>query len=288
MDIFKIIRKNNVQLFKDAIDVDKSLLYIKDSFGSNLLHKAVFWKCNEIVEYLKDDVKLKDEADNDGYTVYHKACLNNNLEAIKLLGVNETLSIKNFANEMPIITAVKMSHYDIVNFLLEGLTQVDVSYMSKIIGHLPPMIGYYINRKLHIREPLTLYPRDDLVDPYTLEDITPGVLYAFRIDKLNNCYCLGTAETVEIMMKNKYKSTNDNMVFDMVQNQTVPIESILFTVKNDCPDAIKKIFDKTFTEKDIDIEFKDKTYDESNQLEFAKNYKNDTAIKLIESAMKKY
>lgn len=285
MDIFKIIRKNNVEIFKNAIDTDENLLYVKDSFGSNVLHKAVFWNCNEIVKYLCENEKLRSETDNDGYTVYHKAALGNNEEAVRLLGVSEMLTFRNKANEMPIITASKMNNNALFDIMLEKLNYKDSEQILSI-DNMTPRMRYYINKKFTIKEPVMLYPRDDLIDPYTLEDISPGVLYAVRFDG-RSFYCLGSAETVETMLKSKYKSNNEDMVFDMIQNQAVPIDTILFCIKNDCPSVVKKIFDKSFTDEDIDLEFKDENYDGDNQLCFAKMYKNDIAIKLIEEAMKK-
>jgi ankyrin repeat protein len=285
MDILKVLRKNNLQLFKDEIEKDESLLYVKDSFGSNLLHKAIFWKCNIIVNYLKDNSKLRNETDDDGYTVYHKAALSKNIDAIEILGLDEKAAVKNNFNEIPLITAVKMKSTEIIQKLLRTIPDTDE--FLKLSEKSPAIIKYYLNKKMPIREPRALYIRDDLEDPYTLENITPGTLYAFRMDNRSNYYCLGSAETVDTMLKNKYKSSNETMVFDMIQNTTVSIDSILFSVKNECPSVIKKIFNKTFKEEDIDLEFKDDNYDGDSLLSFAKAYNNEDAIKLIEKAMKK-
>ncbi len=286
MDIFKIIRKNNVELLKDTLRTDENLLYSKDSFGSNVLHKAIFWNCNEIVDYLKDDKRLRSETDNDGFTVYHKASLSNNKDAVMLLGSGELLLNRNKAGELPFGLASRMNHQPVLNTMLEFVECKNKDAILKLLDKPTPGFIYQLNKKFPIDEPMELYPRDDLIDPYTLEDIVPGTLYALRSNNGKH-YCLGTAETIDAMMKTKYKSNNENMVFDMVWNQLVPIDSILFTYKNDCPGSIRKIFNKTFTEKDIDLELKDKNYQDRNQLAFATIYFNKDAIMLIENAMKK-
>lgn len=286
MDIFKIVRKNNLELFKDAITKDDDLLYQKDSYGSNLLHKAIFWKCNEIVNYLKDNEKLRDEVDDDGYTVYHKAVLNHNYDAIVLLGKSDLLTVRNNTNDMSVTLAAKMGNRVILEILFEILGVSDLS-IDMFSDKSNPFIVYNLSKKIPIEEPISLYPRDDLIDPYSLEDIKPGDLYAIRKDSRDNYYCMGTVATIDTMIKNKYKSNSDTMVFDMVQNQTVPTDSILFTVKKDCPNGIKKLFNKSFSQEDIDLQFTANNYYDKSQLFFAEQYKNENAIKLIKEAMKK-
>jgi hypothetical protein len=117
-----------------------------------------------------------------------------------------------------------------------------------------------MHHKIKIKEPIKLYPRDDLIDPYTLEDITPGTEYAVRMDDKNNYYCMGTKKTIETMLETKFKTDNPDMVFDLVANKPVLLHSVMYCIKLECPEIVKKIYNKNLTKEDYIDNFIDVNY----------------------------
>lgn len=266
MDIFKIVRKNDLQMFKNVIEENSKLLESKDSFGNSLLLKAVFWKCNNIAKYLIDENLQLESKDNDDYSIYDKAVLNENIEILQYIFDNKKITATDASLYTALTKAMRLDNYDIFKCIY---TYCDINPTHPFYPNLNNLIGMagskikslILQHKTKIQEPIKLYPRDDLTDPYTLEDITPGTEYAVRMDDKKNYYCMGTKKTIDTMLETKFKTSDPDMVFDLVANKPVPLYSVMYCIKLECPSVVKKIYNNTFTKEDYIDNFIDKNYD---------------------------
>jgi ankyrin repeat protein len=280
MDIFKIIKKDSLLTFYNEFVVNKDLLNTEDSFGNSLLLKAIFCKSNKIAFYLIDNKYLLDSKDKEGWDIYRKAVLVNNADVIAHLAEDKLIDIENEDVKTALLLACKLNHEKICQVLFDycNISTTHKWYME-IINYAQNDIQRLIKvDSVKIREPVELYPRDDLSDLYTMEDILPGVEYGVRINN-DKYYCVGSRKTVDILYSTKYKSNSLNYIFDLVQNKLVPYNSVYLCVKNECPEVVKKIYNNTFREEDFDPNFKDIIYDYS-LLDFATNYDNKEAIEI--------
>lgn len=266
MDIFKIVRKNDLQMFKNAIEQNPKLLESKDSVGNVPILKAVFWKCNNIAKYLIDKNLYFNQVDNDLYTLYDKAVLSENIEILQYIFDNKKIKTTDIRLSTSLIKAMRLDNYDSFKCIY---TYCDINPTHPFYSNLINLTGMTGNKikslilqhKTKIQEPIKLYPRDDLTDPYTLEDITPGTEYAVRMDDKNNYYCMGTKKTIETMLETKFKTSDPDMVFDLVANKPVSLHSVMYCIKLECPSVVKKIYNNTFTKEDYIDNFIDKNYD---------------------------
>jgi hypothetical protein len=266
MDIFKIVRKNDLQMFKNAIEENPELIHSRDSIYNTPLSKAIFWKCNNIAKYLIDENLQLKVIDKDCYNIYEKAVLSENIEILQYIFDNNKVSTDDTDLYHALVKAMRLDNYDIFKCIY---TYCDVNPIHPFYSNMINLTGMttgrikslIIQHKIKIKEPIKLYPRDDLTDPYTLEDITTGTEYAVRMDDKQNYYCMGTKKTIETMLETKFKTSDPDMVFDLIANKPVPLHSVMYCIKLECPDVVKKIYNNTFTKEDYIDNFIDVNYD---------------------------
>lgn len=286
MDIFKIVRKNDVHLFETVTKDNVEVMNLKDRINNTLLLKAIFWNCNNIAEYLINrDIQLEDK-DIDGYDIVSKAILGYNKHIVEYLTKENKIIYKDEDLLRWLKLANDLGNCDIFS-LLYNSSGIDIEHSLYIkIKQLPkiaPGIANFLHsRGSKIKEPLKLYVRDDLIDSFTFEDIEPGTEYAVRLDLKDRYYCMGTRKTIEDMCKKKYKVDFTDMVFDMISNKPVTLNSVMYCIKLECPDIVKKIYNDTFTKEDYIKDFVDTNY-KLNLYELATKFNSKKTLEILKS-----
>jgi hypothetical protein len=284
MDVLKIIRKDNLSAFKDAFEKDETLISYKDENGSNILMKAIFYQANKIATYLLQYKFLTLEVDCSSWDIYSKAVLVGNSAILKYLFDNNFIDNKSEKVKDALFLAIRMNSIEFCKILFD-FCEITTNHIwhSEILKLNPcdcivKLIKFAYKIET-IPEPPELYPRDDLDDSFSMDEISPGTEYAVRKEN-NKFYCMGTRQTIELMIEQQFKSSSREQVFDLVQNKLVPLNSLFYCVKNKCPDVVRKIYNDTFTKEDMDDTFVDKIYNYS-LLDFAIHFKNARVIKMI-------
>jgi hypothetical protein len=279
MDINKIVKKDNLDAFQTAWNSDENLINYKDEFGNSLLLKAIFFEANSIAKYLISLGVLIDSKDNDGWDICRKAILVDNIAIMEELVKNKLIDPDSEYTKDILLLAIDNLNIDMCKILFK---LCNITNYHKWYNIIITTDSYDIKRlikiehkKIVIEEPVELYPRDDLEDPYSMVEISPGTEYAVRKNN-NKYYCMGTKETIDILDSARYKVSSDVMIFDLVNNIPVFLSSLSFCTKNKCPDVVKKIYNKTFTKEDFDPDFKDPVYGYT-LLKFASLYDNNDA-----------
>ena len=289
MDIFKIVRKDDIQTFCKILETHPEQIHTLDKFGDGILMKAAFWGSNEIAKFLIDSSIQIYSIGYDEYTFLDNAILNENIELIKYIIEKNTFPSDDKIFRNALLLAIDADSFE--NFkLIYNYCKIDTTHkwyediIKKTIndGRIKALIRQAVSL---IEEPVSLIARDDLIDPYTLEEIVPGMKYCIRMDSKSNYYCMGTKETIDMMIETKFKTSNPDMVFDLVSNQPVSLHTIKTCVKRECPSGIRKIQDKIFTEADVKAHLTDEKYI-ATLLYYAKLYNNEEAINILSDIKK--